>query len=300
MKIQIWALLVVCVTLWLSNTAVSAEDKMEAKFKALRELADANPDNLVYVDEKSYRLFVSQQPKNYTSFVVFSALESYHKCEPCQYLHSQYQLVAKQYRDVENVFFFVADFDRAKELFQKLKIQSAPVFKAVGPKATTAKAVDYHVNMHGLEAEAVVEFVTQNVPGLKPRQIERPASYSGLILGLFTLVAFGALCYKASNTVIAMLTTPFFWGSMSLFLTFVFLSGQMWNHIRNAPFMQVDQRGNSVLIVPNSGSQVGKESMVISFVYAMITSFFILLFTLPLFSNKGPGISIQVVALEAK
>ena len=207
---------------------------------------------------------------------MFTALESYHKCEPCQYLHSQFKLVAKTYSDMDNMFFFVADFDKAKELFQKLKLQSAPVMKAIGPKANTAKAIDFQINQHGLEAEAVVEFVLQHAKADR-RSIERPTSYSGLILFLIMMLSLSLLGWKMQGALINVLTMPLFWGGISLFLTFTFLSGQMWNHIRGAPFMQVDQKGNSVLIVPNSGQQLGKESLVISFVYGMISFFFVML-----------------------
>eukprot|EP00126_Sphaerothecum_destruens_P012472 Sdes_comp21369_c0_seq1m20015 len=272
-------LLVMSIFTLLGGSVYSQDDlnqsKLTGKIEALKTLSRDN-DNLVFVDEKSYKLFISQQPKNYTSVVVFTALEAYHKCQPCSYLHDQLLLVSRAHKDTKGLYFFVVDFERASSIFKKLKLNSAPLVKIIKADSGTSGAVDFDINRYGLEAESLVSFLQSDFK-FPSVTIERPANYSGVISMIILVSLLGFLFYKMSSTMLSLLCSPVMWASLCLFLTFIFLSGHMWNHIRGAPFYQVDSRGNPILIYPSNGQQIGKESMLISFLYGGICAFFVLL-----------------------
>merc|ERR1712110_748298 len=80
-----------------------------------------------------FREYVKASPRNYSMIVMFTALSSSRQCMICKEAMDEYTVVANSFRyspafASNEVFLAMVDFDEGPDVFQLMKLNSAPVF----------------------------------------------------------------------------------------------------------------------------------------------------------------------------
>ena len=75
---------------------------------------------------------MKNNPRNYSMIVMFTALSAQRQCAICKQASDEFHLVANSYRYSQfysnKMFFAMVDFDEGPDVFQIMKLNSAPVF----------------------------------------------------------------------------------------------------------------------------------------------------------------------------
>lgn len=81
---------------------------------------------------QKFRDFVKAGPRNYSIVIMFTALAPARQCAICRHAHDEYVILANSYRYSQaysnNLFFATVDFDEGSDVFQLLRLNTAPVF----------------------------------------------------------------------------------------------------------------------------------------------------------------------------
>jgi oligosaccharyltransferase complex subunit gamma len=106
------------------------EDVLSEKVRQLTDLSLKKP--VIRLNTERFNHFVKTSPRNYSMIVMLTAMSPQRQCGVCKPAHDQFQIVAQSYRYSNafsnKVFFAMVDFDDGSEIFQYLKLNSAPVF----------------------------------------------------------------------------------------------------------------------------------------------------------------------------
>lgn len=81
---------------------------------------------------QKFRDFVKTTPRNYSVVIMFTALAPARQCAICRHAHDEYTILANSFRYSQgysnNLFFAMVDFDEGSDVFQMLRLNTAPVF----------------------------------------------------------------------------------------------------------------------------------------------------------------------------
>ena len=104
---------------------------------------------------------VRNSPRNYSMIVMFTALSAQRQCAICKQASDEYQLVANSYRYSQHysnkMFFSMVDFDEGPDVFQIMKLNSAPVFMHFPAKGKPKKLDTMDIQRVGFGAEAIAK-----------------------------------------------------------------------------------------------------------------------------------------------
>lgn len=79
-----------------------------------------------------FRDFVKTAPRNYSIVIMFTALAPARQCSICRHAYDEYTILANSFRYspafTNNLFFAMVDFDEGSDVFQMLRLNTAPVF----------------------------------------------------------------------------------------------------------------------------------------------------------------------------
>ena len=122
------------------------------KITVLRRL----PNAVIDLKLEEFEL-LTEFPRDYTLYVLFTTSNPQHNCEPCAIFDKEYAIVAesvKRIRKNEAVFFAKVDFISAPEVFQKLKLNSAPMVYRYHSKSKNYDS--YQIERQGTGAEVLI------------------------------------------------------------------------------------------------------------------------------------------------
>ncbi|WKY00541.1 hypothetical protein Q1695_014964 [Nippostrongylus brasiliensis] len=251
---------------------------LDEKVKALQDLLYRQPAVRLNMDR--WKTFVRQQPRNYSMFVMFTALSPGVNCPICKPAYDEFMIMANSYRyahaELKQVYFGVVDYEEAPQIFQAMNLNTAPILYHFGPKLQGKKKPDQmDFQRHGFDADAMARFVADQTD--VQIRILRPPNYAApVVIVLLLALVLGLLYMKRNN--LEFLYNRTSWGLVCLCITFVFLSGQMWNHIRGPPFiMNNPQTREASFIHGSTQYQLVAETYIVGALYAAITFGFILL-----------------------
>ncbi|KAK6020767.1 magnesium transporter protein 1 domain protein [Ostertagia ostertagi] len=203
-------------------------------------------------------------------------------------------IMANSYRyahaELKQVYFGVVDYEEAPQIFQAMNLNTAPILYHFGPKLQGKKKPDQmDFQRHGFDADAMARFVADQTD--VQIRILRPPNYAApVVIVLLLALVLGLLYMKRNN--LEFLYNRTSWGLVCLCITFVFLSGQMWNHIRGPPFiMNNPQTREASFIHGSTQYQLVAETYIVGALYAAITFGFILL-------NEAASPSVEVTERE--
>merc|ERR1719402_1689683 len=153
------------------------------------------------------------------------------------------------------MFFAMVDFDEGPDVFQSMKLNTAPVFM--------------HFPAKGI-AKWIGERTDMNI------RVFRPPNYTGTVALLMLFALVGGLLYLRRNN-LEFLYNKTAWSLLALFFVFAMISGQMWNHIRGPPFIHKTQNGGVAYIHGSSQGQFVLETYFVMMIYGLIVCGLILL-----------------------
>ncbi|XP_060530308.1 tumor suppressor candidate 3 [Cylas formicarius] len=253
----------------------------------VQQLTDlTNKRSVLRFNANKFKDFVKSTPRNYSIIVMFTAMAPQRQCAVCRQAHDEYTIVANSYRYSPSysnkLFFAMVDFDEGSEVFQMMRLNTAPVFIHFPPKGKPKNADTMDIQRIGFGAEAVAKWIQERTD-IQIR-VFRPPNYSGTlaVIILFSFVA-GFLYLRRNN--LEFLYNKTMWGMWSLFFCFAMTSGQMWNHIRGPPFVHKNQNGQVVYIHGSSQGQFVFETYIIMFLNAAVVVGLILMTE----ASKGKG-----------
>ncbi|CAF1438515.1 unnamed protein product [Adineta ricciae] len=218
-----------------------AENNLADKVQQLTDWSSKN--SLIRLNSERFKHFVRTPPKNYSMIIMLTALSPQRQCGVCKHAHDEFQVVAQSYRYSKafsnKLFFAMVDFDEGAEVFQYLKLNSAPVFIHFPPKTKPKKGDQLDLNRRGFSAEHLTKWV-QDRTEIRI-EIYRPPDYSGILISGFALAMIAALLYLKRDS-LTFLYNNLIWGVFVILAILTFVSGQMWNNIHGSTFANHDQK----------------------------------------------------------
>lgn len=156
----------------------------------------------------------------------------------------------------------MVDFDEGKEVFQNLRLNTAPVFMHFPAKGKPKAADNMDVQRMGFNAEVIARWVQERTD--VQIRVFRPPNYLGTIATIGLVAFVGGFLYLRRHN-LDFLANKKFWGIIALVFCFIMVSGQMWNHIRGPPFMHRSQNGAIAYIHGSSQGQLVVETYIVFF-----------------------------------
>lgn len=242
------------------QTGLSLSEKVQ-------NLVDMNMKKpLLRFNGAKFREYVKNTPRNYSMIVMLTALAPSRQCQICRHAHDEFSIVANSYRFSpiysNKLFFAMVDFDDGSDVFQMLRLNTAPVFMHFPAKGKPKGADTMDIHRVGFAADSIAKFVAERTD--ITIRVFRPPNYSGTV-AMITLVALvGSFLYIRRNN-LEFLYNKNLWGAVALFFCFAMISGQMWNHIRGPPLVHKTQNGGVAYIHGSSQGQLVVETYIVMF-----------------------------------
>merc|ERR1711963_645699 len=259
-----------------SSAKKESGDALADKVSQLMDLSAKRP--VVKLNGNKFKDFVRSAPRNYSIIVMFTALSAQRQCAICKQAAAEYEVVANSYRYSQfysnKMFFAMVDFDEGPDVFQTMKLNSAPVFMHFPAKGKPKKLDTMDIQRVGFGAEAVAKWIGERTE--VHIRVFRPPNYTGTIALLMLFALVGGLLYLRRNN----LEFPYnktAWSLLALFFVFAMTSGQMWNHIRGPPFVNKGRDGGVAYIHGSSQGQFVLETYFVMMIYGLIVAGMIML-----------------------
>jgi len=246
------------------------------KVGQLMDLTAKRP--VIKLNGNKFRDFVKNPPRNYSIIVMFTALSPSRQCAICKQASDEYHLVANSYRYSQffsnKLFFAMVDFDEGPDVFQSMKLNTAPVFMHFPAKGKPKKSDNMDIQRVGFSAEAISKWIGERTE--MNIRVFRPPNYTGTVALLMLFALVGGLLYLRRNN-LEFLYNKTAWSLLALFFVFAMISGQMWNHIRGPPFVSKGRDGGVAYISGSSQSQFVLETYFVMAIYGLIVCGMIML-----------------------
>ncbi|CAF0887568.1 unnamed protein product [Didymodactylos carnosus] len=212
------------------------EDILSEKIEQLTEWSMKKP--VIRLNSERFKHYVKTPPRNYSVIVMLTALSPQRQCAICKQAHDEFQVVAQSWRYSSafsnKIFFAMVDFDEGSDVFQYLKLNSAPVFIHFPPKMKPKKGDYMDISRWGFSAEQLVKWINDRAD--IHIHVFRPPNYSGFLLVILLVTMIAGLLYIKRNS-LEFLYNNLLWGVSVILVILVCTSGQIWNTIRGSPFL---------------------------------------------------------------
>jgi len=261
--------------LLVASVLSQASKKKEAaalaeKVQQLVDLSAKRP--VIRLNGNKFRDYVRNSPRNYSIVVMFTALSAQRQCAICKQASEEYQIVANSYRYSQqysdNLFFAMVDFDEGPDVFQIMKLNSAPVFMHFPAKGKPKKLDSMDIQRVGFGADTIAKWIGERTE--VNIRVFRPPNYTGTIAMFALFCVTAVLVYMRRNN-LEFLYNKNAWGLIALVFVFSMTSGQMWNHIRGPPLVHKTQGGQVAYIHGSSQGQFVLETYFVMLLYGLIT-----------------------------
>ncbi|XP_056634594.1 tumor suppressor candidate 3 [Diorhabda carinulata] len=246
----------------------------------VQQLTDmANKRAVLRFNANKFKDFVKSSPRNYSVIIMFTAMAPQRQCQVCRHASDEYTIVANSFRYSQSfsnkLFFAVVDFDEGSDVFQMLRLNTAPVFIHFPPKGKPKNADTMDIQRIGFSAETIAKWIAERTD-IQIR-IFRPPNYSGTFALIVLFATVAIFLYLRRNN-LEFLYNKTMWGMGALFFCFAMTSGQMWNHIRGPPFIHKSQSGSQIAYIHGSSQgQFVFETYIVMFLNAAVVLGIILL-----------------------
>lgn len=225
-----------------------------------------NKRSVLKFNAQKFKDFIKAGPRNYSMIVMFTAMAPARQCVICRHASDEFTIAANSYRysqTYSNQLFFVSiDFDEGHDVFQMLRLNTAPVFMHFPAKGKPKGADTMDIQRVGFAAELIAKWIQERTD-LQIR-VFRPPNYSGTVAMLMLVVLVGGFLYLRRNN-LDFLYNKQMWAGLALMFCFAMVSGQMWNHIRGPPFLHKSQNGGVSYVHASSQGQLVVETYIVMF-----------------------------------
>ncbi|CAB3220804.1 unnamed protein product [Arctia plantaginis] len=261
MKFKLLLFFTVILTYY-EGEAQSRAKGLEEKVQQLTDLTTKK--SIISLNLSKFKEYVKSPPKDYSFVIMFTAMAPSRRCAICQHVYDEYLIVANSFRFSpaynNKLFFGIVDFDEGSDIFQMLRLNTAPIIMHFPAKGKPKPADTMDFERTGIHAEAIAKWIQDRTDN--QIRIFRPPNYSGAVAFsmLFILVA-GFLYLRRNN--LEFLYNKQMWAVGAVFFCFAMVSGQMWNQIRGPPFFHRTKNG-PVYINGGSHGQFVLESYIVA------------------------------------
>lgn len=268
--------LVVFLTIANGQSTKKEKEKLSEKVQTLVDSSAKRP--VLRYNGNKFREYVTKTPRNYSMIVMFTALSAQSQCAICKQASDEYHMVANSYRYSSQysnkMFFAMVDFDEGPDVFQSMKLNSAPVFMHFPAKGKPKKMDTMDIQRVGFGADAIAKWINERTE-INIR-VFRPPNYTGTIAMFILFAVTAVLLYMRRNN-LDFLYNKTAWGLIALCFVFAMISGQMWNHIRGPPLVHKTQGGQVAYIHGSSQGQFVLETYFVMILYGLIVLGMVLL-----------------------
>jgi len=258
------------------QTKTKAAISMETKVQQLTDMANKKP--ILRFNGNKFREYVKSTPRNYSVMVIFTAMAPSRQCAICRNVHDEFSIVASSFRYSQaysnELFFVMVDFDEGSDVFQLLRLNTAPVIMHFPAKGKSKPGDTMDFQRVGISAEAIAKWIQERTD-IQIR-VFRPPNYSGTVAIVMLVLLCGGFLYLRRNN-LDFLYNKQIWAVGALFFCFTMISGQMWNQIRAPPFVHTGQNGAISYIHGSSQGQFVLETYIIMGLNAAVVVGMILL-----------------------
>lgn len=213
-----------------------------------------------------FKEFVKTAPRNYSIVIMFTAMAPARQCVICRQAADEYTIVANSYRFSQSytnkLFFAMVDFDEGSDVFQLLRLNTAPLFMHFPAKGKPKGPDTMDIQRVGFSSESIAKWIQERTD--IPIRIFRPPNYSGTVAVLMLGSLVGGFLYLRRNN-LDFLYNKQLWGIIAIMFCFAMVSGQMWNHIRSPPFVHKGANGGVAYIHGSSQGQLVIETYIVMF-----------------------------------
>ncbi|CAK1578008.1 unnamed protein product [Parnassius mnemosyne] len=235
---------------------------LEEKVQQLTDLTAKK--SIIPLNFNKFKEYVKSPPKDYSFVVMFTAMAPSRRCAICQHVFDEYLIVANSFRfsqlNNNKLFFGIVDFDEGSDVFQMLRLNTAPVIMHFPAKGKPKPADSMDFERAGIHAEAIAKWI-QDRTDIQIR-VFRPPNYSGAFAFSTLVILAGVFLYIRRKN-LEFLYNKQMWAVAAVFFCFTMVSGQMWNQIRGPPFYHRSKNG-PVYINGGSHGQFVLESYIVA------------------------------------
>lgn len=257
--------------------AMAAKKSSEERFNSFH--AKALASSPVKLSDVSYKT-LTEAPRDYSVSVLLTAMDPRYGCHLCREFQPEWDLLAKSWtkgdkKGESRVIFGTLDFTNGRDTFLSLGLQTAPVLlhfpPTTGPHAATSQEpVRYDFSSGPQNAEQVRSWLVRHIPEGPHPEIVRPINWVRWISGVTITMGVLTFIYVASDYILPIVTNRNVWAAISVMTILIYTSGQMFNQIRNTPYIGSDSRGGIVYFTRGFQSQVGIETQLVGCMYAIM------------------------------
>ncbi|KAI9313281.1 hypothetical protein BX666DRAFT_764038 [Dichotomocladium elegans] len=243
----------------------------DAKTQRLADLAKKNK-GIVKLTSNTFSQY-TEGKRNYGIVVLLTALDDNFNCIPCREFDPEFKLVAASFQKTKNpnsVFFGHLDFKDGQAIYQKLNLQTAPnvLYFPPAKPGQRVEPAKYDLSRSGFQAESFAQFLSQQIGA--PVPVDRPYDYIKLGLKIFLFVGGAAILKLMYQHFGLILHHKYSWASFSILFIVIMISGQMWNQIRNPPYVAAGPGGKMNFIAGGFQQQLGLESRIVASIYGLL------------------------------
>lgn len=215
---------------------------------------------------QKFKDFIKAGPRNYSMIVMFTAMAPARQCVICRHASDEYTIAANSYRYSQaysnKLFFAMIDFDEGHDVFQMLRLNTAPVFMHFPAKGKPKGADTMDIQRVGFSAELIAKWIQERTD--VQIRVFRPPNYSGTVAVLMLVSLVAGILYLRRNN-LEFLYNKQMWSMLAVLFCFTMVSGQMWNHIRSPPFLHKTQNGGVSYVHSSSQGQLVVETYIVMF-----------------------------------
>lgn len=183
---------------------------LEERVEKLTDISFKKP--MIRLNAEKFRNFIGskthgQPARNYSFVVMMTALSPMRQCSVCRSASDEFSIVANSWRYsshyVPNLFFGYVDYDEGFEIFQQLKINSAPVFLFFGERSMKSNtfnikhADQMDIQRIGFAAETIGRWIFEKT-SISIRVV-RPPNYTASLMLLVLFSFLSVLLYVRRN-----------------------------------------------------------------------------------------------------
>ncbi|GBP40581.1 hypothetical protein EVAR_41661_1 [Eumeta japonica] len=137
------------------------EGVLDEKVQQLTEMSAKK--SIIPLNLSKFKDYVKSPPRDYSFVVMFTAMQPSRRCAICQHVYDEYLIVANSFRFSpaynNKLFFGMVDFDEGSDIFQMLRLNTAPVIMHFPAKGKPKPADSMDFERAGIHAEAIAKWI---------------------------------------------------------------------------------------------------------------------------------------------
>lgn len=256
--------LILCLNVLQSSCRVKNSQALTLA-ERVQQLSDlAHTRAIIKLNGPRFKEYVKATPRNYSVIVLFTAMAAQRQCHICRHANDEFVIIANSYRlsqaQSNKLFFASVDFDEGSDVFQMMRLNTAPVYMHFPPKGKPKPADTMDIQRVGFTAEAIAKWIAERTD--IQIQVLRPPNYFGTAVIIMLGIVIGGLLFVRRNK-LEFINNKTVWGMGAVFFTLAMISGQMWNHIKGPLFIHYSSSGHTTYIYASSQGQFIFETYIV-------------------------------------